>query len=454
MKLQISKDVAERIALKLPQGLSVDDLRIVTAQAHLLPSAPLDSAEQALVASQVETAGGPPLMTDGLPTVMRVVAWLTHEGMNKNRQVFRADDFGPAADKIREPNFLPMDWNHSAVLGFSFDSKAIGLWYRAEKRWDPKAKDGQGAYGILAQGIVWSWAFPQYANDMLAEQERNGHLDFSMACIPASVEMGRDDTGAFEILHNPTFLTLSALDVPPADPDAIGVGKEGSQDPNLEQQLTTELVGATVDLTAPPAAAAAAAVAAHGALTEEQMDELKKEIEALRAQLEAANTATATVATLQEQIAAANAELEKVKASLTEAETKNEALVAKATELTGAADALKLELDAATAKLAAIEAAKQEEAAKARYIARVAELPEVYRAKLEKRSEEERTRFEKKWTDASDEAWTEFKSEIEFTLAGVQLSYLQLSQKEGGVLPNGTSADAGDVASIVASIKK
>src|SRR3954465_6897564 len=141
-KLIVTAEQAKKIEAKLPAGRTIDDLRLIRCAAKIVET-DADPAEIALVAQAVETSGQPPLLTNGKPTIMRLVVWMAHEGINLNRQSFLADDLGPAADAIRLPNVLPMDWNHSAFRSMSMDDKAIGVWYTAEKRWDPEAKAGK-----------------------------------------------------------------------------------------------------------------------------------------------------------------------------------------------------------------------------------------------------------------------------------------------------------------------
>lgn len=458
--LQIPADVAARIAARLPDGKTVEDIRIVPVVGTVEVAPELTSQELAM-ASQVEAAGGPPMLSNGVPTIMRVVAWMCHEGTNKNGLTFLADDLGPAADRIREPNFLPMDWNHSGVFSWSFDPKAIGLWYRAEKRWDPKASEGKGAYGILIQGMVWSWMFPDYANTMLAEQARNGKIDFSMACIPARTELVIEDGRVTqEIAHEPVFFTHSALDVPPADPDAVGVGVEGSDDSELETKLTKQLTGEETDdveeaddvaarLQLPqapvfPAASpnatddAALRAAAAAAHQESHSEEDQMDPEQMVAELEALREQIATLTTTETELATAQARIVELEQQLTEAQTAREGFAAAASEAAAAAETAHAELvaraEAAEARVAEYERVEREAAEATRFEARLAELPESYRAALQKRSEEEQTAFRARWTAASDEAWSVFKADALLGYENIQVSYLTLSNREGGVL--------------------
>lgn len=203
-------------------GEQKSDVRFVTARATVRQMNEAEASDVVL-AQAMQTAAWLPMVTGGEPTKLLVTAWLAHEGVNANRLFFRADDLAPAAAKIAPPNVLPMDWNHSAVIPQYDLPKAIGVWYAAEAKWNPDARDGQGAQGIEARGVVWAWAFPEMATEMLAMQQARGYVEFSMACIPARTESGRDSSGIYEVAIDPVFFTLSALNVPPADADAKGM---------------------------------------------------------------------------------------------------------------------------------------------------------------------------------------------------------------------------------------
>lgn len=453
-KLIVTAEQAKKIEAKLPAGRTISDIRLVRCSAKIDLVENLGSDAKDLIAKAVETSGAPPLLTQGQPTIMRIVAWMTHEGVNKNRQAFLADDLGPAADAIRIPNVLPMDWNHSAFRMMSTDDKAIGVWYTAEKRWDQEAKDGKGAYGIMVQGIMWSWLFPKYATDMMAAMQRDRELSFSMACLPTSVETARDADGPYEILHKPVFLTNSALDVPAADPDADGIGVEGSNDPDLETYLTKVLTQSTIPEAQLPLAAS---------LTkkkEEQMDELETKVAELSAKLEAASAQIALLVAAESKLVVAetkltesNVTIESLRTELTEVTTSRDALVASAAAAATEMAAITAELETAKAALAEVAAVEEAAVAKARYETRLATLPESYREALSKRSPEEQTRFSSKWTSATDEAWTDFAADIQFAFQNVRISYAERTAAEGGALPN---ADTGndEVATLVSSIKR
>jgi hypothetical protein len=119
-----------------------------------------------------------------------------------------------------------------------------------------------------------------------------------------------------------------------------------------------------------------------------------------------------------------------------EAELKRDALQSELANAVEQLTAMSSELATANDKLATIAVERQKQAVEQRWTARLAELPESYRAAFAKRSEEEQARFVGRWSVASDEAWTEFKSDLFVGLADTKISYLKLSEEEGA-LPNG-----------------
>lgn len=552
------------------------DVRFVTARATVRQMDEAQLPDSAL-STVMQTAAWMPLVTDGEPTKLLVTAWLAHEGINDNRLAFRAEDLAEAARKIAPPNVLPMDWNHSAVVPQNDLPKAIGVWYAAEAKWNPEAKGGAGAQGIEAKGVVWAWAFPEQASEMLAMQTARGYVEFSMACIPKMAESKYDDNGPYDLAYDPVFFTLSALNVPPADKDALGtVSLSGAQkdeddrpryleaasdaseamDEDLEQAVVWDMAkdkktnfptpgdNKTVSLRnsqwklfpvneaqdlkdnwpeiwrrggnirgnsqfkklAPVArrggkastAAEEYAVrlreawvarhkgdfqlagvvaqvkwlavgsrgldhmrsvlneakervkarrAAHS--KEETMDEKQNEMSqaALEAALEANAVLKAELEKATEASTTKIAELEAAVAALTaraeEAELKGEALSAELASAVETAATLKVELETAHAKLAEIATAQAKVEQAARWAERFAELPESYRAAFAKRSDEEQARFVDRWAAASDEVWTEFKSDLLVGFADIKVSYLKMSEEEGKLPTGGEAADLG-----------
>lgn len=256
------QDNRESSSGSLPEGV-----RFITARA-IVEEMSVELSEDPDIQVAIQTAAHMPMVTNGEPTKLLVSSWMLHEGKNNNNLVFRAEDLEDSAAKITTPNLLPLDWNHSAVVPKEGVPKAIGVWYTAEAKWDPDAYEGRGANGIFAKGVVWAWAFPEYAQEMLKIQKERGYIEFSMACIPTSTESGRDQNGPYEVAIKPVLFTLSALNMPPGDPDAKGiienaedvqaesykdwwdeVEQVASSDSDLERAAVLEVSGAKKDST-------------------------------------------------------------------------------------------------------------------------------------------------------------------------------------------------------------
>lgn len=557
------------------------DVRFLTARATV------QVLSEAELSSEIATAAWMPKVTDGEPTKLQVTAWLAHEGINSNRLAFRAEDLKPAADKIAPPNLLPMDWNHSAVVDqYDYESgtwapKAIGVWYAAEAKWNPDAKEGKGAMGIEAKGMVWAWAFPKQSTEMLAMQQANGYVEFSMACIPEATQSAQNEQGAYEIAIGPVFFTLSALTVSAADKDAVGmVDIHGNKLPEeeeykkvalrlmaasalaeaedhaqaLETQVVWEMAKGTEKKTnfptqgdnkavslrssqwklfpvneaqdlkdnwpeiwkrggnvrgndqfrrlAPVARRGGKAttaseeyavrlreawVARHyedfqlaGVVAQVKwlavgsrgldhmrsvLNEAKDRVKARRAELNTEEHMSETVDKTQVALEAAleanavlRAELEKaqervqalegeaavasanhavVVARADEAELKRDALTTELAQAGAELERLASELATAQAKVQEFEAAQAKVEQDTRWGQRFAELPESYQAAFARRSEDEQGRFVQRWAAASDEQWTEFKSDLLVGFGEMKLSYLQMSKIEGSLPASG-----------------
>lgn len=563
--------------------VSDDRVRLITARARVQEHQGTNP-DDALIAKAMQTASAMPMVMGGEPTKLLVTALLCHEGKNNNNLVFRGEDLQAAADKITSPNLLPMDWNHSAVIHKDGIPKAIGVWYSADVVWDEDAYGGKGAKAIQAKGVVWAWAFPEYAQEMIDIQRQKGYIEFSMACIPTATESGRDMHGAYEVAIEPVFFTLSALNVPPGDPDAKGVidnlddlededesseseepdemcdpadplglfapamAHLAQQDVDLEAQTAREMLakrkmentnfpkkGENLEVSLKnsnyrlfPVAEAQdlkdnwpeiwklggnirgndqfrrlAPVARRGGkvtnATEEyavrlreawiarhfddhelpgvvaqvkwlaigssglghmktKINEAKERVKARRAArteevtmdhqddvsqavLEEALETNAQLKTQSDESAAKVAELTAALAEMTAraeaAELKRDAIYDEMQKLMEQLTAAAAELATKNTKLAEVEAEQEKRAVEQRWAARLAELPESYRAAIAKRSEDEQARFVARWSVASDEVWAEFKSDLLVGFADTKISYLKLSEQEG-VLPNGS----------------
>ena len=413
-------------AEKRPFGLSeaqIKNLRVVTARATVRPMVEADDIKLAM-------DGILPKVTDGEPTKLLVTAWMVHEGINNNRLMFRAEDLPGAAARIKAPNFLPMDWNHSAVFG-SWDAQkeppALGVWYEAEAKTDPAALNGKGALGIEVKGIVWAWAFPEKATEMLAMQAVQGFIEFSMACVPESFLPRIDEAGKwFDEAVNPVFFTLSALSVTPGDPDAKGTVT------NVDALSTAanNSLPAVLELTqAQKYQLAAALKLALSQPKEATMDD--KTVEAFNTAVKAATDATAAEKSLREgaETAASEALIAKTAAETSAAAEKLKAdglaiELAKAVEATAA---VAEELATVKAALATLEAAEAVRVQTVRWATRMAELPESYRAALTALSAEEQTQFEGRWASADDAVWGAFTQDLKVAFSATRVSYLSRS---------------------------
>lgn len=430
----------------VPEGYSVEELRLIPVNAKIAACG-LDlndqmalaaAREAARTAGKQELAGGPDPITDGRPTYMRVVAWMCHEGRNRNGDAFVRQELPAAAAKIDVRHPLVMDWNHAAILGGP--GRVIGFWYKADYAFDQKAAEGEGRWGILVEGLMFAWAYPEIADAMLAEQARSGSIDFSMACIPSSVEFGEVDGKHAAILHNPVFFTHSALDVPPGDPDAVGLAKEdkdGVDHTSAEGDLRHQLTSASAH-TQEKAMKIKLTVVAN-----EAGDKLTIRAEGVDEQgnVVAAETLEGVALTkLEEKIAELTAKLNEAGTEKTELETKLAASKSGSEEVEAMVEGLKKELDLKAEKIAELEgkvaefeAEKQKLAKAEKLAARKAELPESYLAEHEKLDAEKKAEVEARWADMSDELWAEKVDDINKAVpaSARTASYLERSKKEG-----------------------
>lgn len=588
----------------MDQAHDTTTIRVITTQAFVERI----DADVALSQEQsTRVAAWMPKVTNGEPTKLKVSTWMCHAGRNNNGLIFREEDLAPAAAKIAAPNLLPMDWNHSAVVEQVDVPKAVGVWYAAEARWNPEAKNGKGAVGIWAEGVIWAWAFPDKAAQMIAMQEQRGFVEFSMACIPARTMVGRDAEGSYEIAIEPVFFTHSALDMPPADMDAKGqvvldkmadydeemplpraamldVTPDVTESPDLdeqawlvdaERQVIVEMATAAKDGKKKPTNfpekggnsqvslrnsqwgvfplayaedlkdnwpeiwsrggnirgneqfRKLAPVARRGGAVESASEEAavrlreawgarhkgdfqlagviaqakwlvvgsrgvghmksviteaKERVKARRAMRDKEAGMVDTDTPREPTVAALDAALEAhqvLKAQVEEAQTVNAALASRVAELEVALtaaqgsvdesaiarDAMQSELETAVAQFAEVQS--QLETAQARlgeiaaeqakvvteqrWGSRFEALPDSYRAAFAKRSDDEQARFVAKWSVASDEEWSEFKSDLLVGFGELKLSYLSLSKQEGA-LPSVGATDS-DMSAKIAALK-
>lgn len=437
--------LSDRFIKALPSGIKPEHVRIIDCIAVAQPQ-DLTEQEKLVVASVTDKASVPLINPEGKPTVMKVVAWMAHEGVNRNRQGFvKAELEALAPTLFRAPDFGVMDWNHSAVALFSDDPKLIGIWYNASFAFDEKAQK----WGIIATGMLFSWLFPEQANSLLADETRLGSMRFSMACIPDTIEISKDEKGSFEILHNPVFFTVSALDVAPADPNAVGLGSE-DPDQNVEtirqrllnvantkpwqKLLAAKMQGEPMDeLIKELTEARIKAEREAGAITEKFSQAEKS----LTSATEALETMTSEVAALKAKAEGLQASFDDSAAKYAELETARDAAIAERDALKEQVAALTLQVEELTKVTDQVAAEAEDTARKATLEARIAALPESYRKAHLAKPEEKRTLIEARWISKTAEEWDAFIKEdlAGFAPQDIRVSFLQRTEDEGVRLP-------------------
>jgi hypothetical protein len=357
----------------------------------------------------------PAPMVDGRPRMLHITAWIAHEGANNNGHAFVASELEQVVNER-----LLFRAGYAGLLDFDHDGEPRGYWYSAEYAFDPVAKRS----GILAQGAVWAWRFPQLADQMLAEMGRNGHVNVSMSALSRhrDIEFARDDNGrAIQIIHDPVFIAASLLDVAPGDQFCHGVVDEDPAKTTPIDRQKLLLRAASLD----------------GNHEEDiTMDEIRTLLAEALAELGLDAKLDGLVESLKASFdAKANEFAEELKArdeKLTDAESRAGAAISRAAELenivaerdltveTLSATKMELEeqLNAAHAKLDEIRVAEEARAFENRKAGRLARLPEVVRERLETKPAEVRAALEDRWANLTDE-------EFENTLAELSLGIVE-----------------------------
>jgi len=396
-----------------------------------------------------------PVTDEGRPRVLRISAWIAHAGpANRNGDAFLEDDL---QDVVAKGLFAPP---YVGILDFNHDFMPYGVWFSARYEFDPVAQQ----YGLLAEGVLLAWRFPELADKILAEQVRHGHVRVSMACIPQSIEYRESLEGRSEsVLRKPVFMAVSVLDVPQGDLHARGLGSEseGSTSDERVRELNKALLNIHA---AGDGYALWFAIAEHqnadgniDSQEDTQMDEkiIAQLTEALgekaaeligdlksavadAAKVPALETEVADLTTanegLQVELEAAQTEVDNLKAAV---EAKNTALEAIKAELEAAQQALEELQTAHDGLVAEAEAKRKEELRKAR----MEQLPEHYRAALEARDEEAREKIIARFVEMSDE---DFAEELAVLAApSPRRGYLDRSEGEGVLTPSAGSGSGG-----------
>lgn len=391
-----------------------------------------------------------PIGENGKPRTLKLTAWIAHAPKpNLNRDAFKEADLQKAVEDglFQAPYCGMVDYNH--------DFTAYGAWYSASYQFDTVA----GQYGILAEGFLYAWRYTELADLMLAMQQRQGHIDVSMACLPSGIEIGTDGDGSYYVLRNPVFFTTSVLDVEPADADARALGTEDTTQPSSEREQLLSV---------------AAKSAVEPDLTIDTEDNMKIEelIEALRSVISEENKAQfaplfeafTKLPTVEAEVARLTKELEAVTAKKSEIQTALEEyekgqdddfkeLKAKVAELEGkisegsvALDAAKTALETATAELEALKAfkaevdAKEVEAARvAKRAARLAELTADAQKVLNTRDEATQNTLWTRWEAMEQAEWDVIRDSLNIAKVETNGRYLTASLLEGTLATGGTN---------------
>jgi hypothetical protein len=384
-----------------------------------------------------------PIGENGKPRTLKLTAWIAHAPKpNLNRDAFNEADLQKAVENglFQAPYCGMVDYNH--------DFTAYGAWYSAKYAFDPVA----GQQGILAEGFIYAWRYTELADLMLAMQQRQGHIDVSMACLPSGIEIGTDADGSYYVLRNPIFFTTSVLDVDPADTDARALGTEDTQQsPSEREQLLS----------------VAAKSAVEPDLTIDTEDNMKMEelIEALRNVISEENKAqfaplfeaftklpaveaevirlTNELETAKSELIAANSASASEKAVL---ETKVSELETKLQESSVAAEATKTALETATAELETLRAfkadidAKEVEAARvAKRAARLAELTADAQKVIKTRDETVQETLWVRWEAMEQAEWEVIRDSLNVAKVETKGRYVAASLLEGPLAPGGDS---------------
>jgi len=443
----LSADAVEQLAVRLPAGYNIAELRFVPTEARVVPEEALTDSERAVLA-QTHVAAPPMINHDGRPTILRIVKWMCHAGSpNENGDMFMGEELRAIAhDLFAAPNFGVMDWNHEAIVQNGDGAPPLmGVWYKADYAMNPATNQ----WGILVTGMLFAWLFPQVADELLAEQARNGTIKGSMACIPKSVEYVDAGGRSARVLHNPVFFTHSLLSRRPADAGAVGlVTEDPSVSPEtLKQEMMMDPPSERRRRqNTPPAAAAtlesvlAVASQPGGTMTDEEIQALEKansDLTALMAelvvQMETLAASRATEGTEN------STKMETYETQVAELMTARDALATTLQETEATLEVVRGELATALAELGVLQEREAAQASAERLAARLLELHENYRAAHERRDPAIQQKLEALWLALSDEDWELKKIELSAGLP-VKVGYVVRSQTEGA-LPVGESDD-------------
>jgi hypothetical protein len=441
-------------------ALDTENLKHLHVALHVDESADVSEAAPVakafLLAHDAETASTDPFFgTNGLPRMLRVSLWMAHEGkFNRNRDGFKPGSLRKAVELglASASNPLMIDYNH--------DFTPVGVWTRATYRFNPK----NSLYGVLLEGVIFAWRFPELTDTLVAEQARNGYIEGSMACMAAGYENGKDDSDAEGTwILEPTFFTTSVLDVPPADPNSVGLVSENPNETAEERERA--LTSASADIPDGPPEAIweldMATIEAQARHKEEQMNEFEKLLAAIReamgevtaeqtTQLAALVAAAQAVPGLEEAARVAREQLETVQARVAELEAQVVERDGTVSELTLANESLIAERATATEELGTFRAAADAVAAEAETQrlaalreARMAQLHGSVRAALDAREEADREALVARWLGEDDATWDGTLALLNAGREGSSVDYTARTAAEGEIPAAGATNSDG-----------
>lgn len=348
----------------------------------------------------------------GKPRMLRITAWIAHEGVNLNGDGFLRSDLEEVIDAglFRSPNIGMIDWDH--------DFTPIGAWTSAKGDIDPKT----GTYGILAEGAVFAWRFPEQTAYIEKTQKEKGNVPVSMAAKEQWFDHIKTADGrSARLVRKPAFFTTSVLTVAPGDPNARSFSGDDPDQLSVERELALSET-ATIATLQEENKMEEKIINELKALPEEIRSVFKPVVEAaeklpaaeeaLRSKETELTAANEKVAALETQVTEANSQVEEVRV----------ALEAKASEL----EAANVELETLRAFKAEIDAKEEEKVLAEKKEARLAELSEATRKALEAKPEDVRNKIIERWVSQDEETWEITKSSL-----SLSKSYEERSRDEG-----------------------
>lgn len=404
----------------------------ITAQVgELVPDTDtLTLAQKALHIAGYNEAAVSPVGDNGKPRMLKITAWIAHAGKpNRNGDAFVAEDLKAAVegDLFAPPYFGMIDFNH--------DFSSYGAWFKATYAYDPQAE----AWGILAEGAIFAWRYTDLADKLLATMQRDGTIPVSMACIPETVEYAQTEEGMdYAVLRNPIFFTSSVLDVDPADPNARGLATEDpTETPEAREHVL--LMANFEDLAGEFTWSITTAEDISDQEDSMNMEELLATIKAAVGEI--AEEHREVLASLVEKAS----RLPEVEAELATVRTENEELTARVATLEAEVETANLALDEARSRVeeletangelaafkAEIEAERAEKARQELREARLAELNESARERLDARPEDVREKIIARIVEADEDEFELIKETLNLARSNERMSYQERSEREG-----------------------